>query len=135
MARLLIVDDDADVTSSLVEVLGDLGHVVECARDAERALALARANPPDAVIVDVELPGPTGPELAAALLAEGGGLTRIPIVLISGSVGLADAVGRVGTPYHLAKPFRIGALLETVERALRERRGPAPSPRPDGSSG
>lgn len=77
--RILVVDDDRDVREMLREALSDASYRVDCARDAEEALELIRANIYAAAILDFDLPGMNGvmlhrkiremdPELARATL-------------------------------------------------------------------
>jgi DNA-binding NtrC family response regulator len=54
------------------------------------------------------------------------GMERIPVVLVSGIVGLTDVARRVGTPYFMGKPFDLDKLLGMLERALKEKRPPVP---------
>ncbi len=71
--RVLVVEDDADAAESLALLLRGWGHDVQVARNGERALAAARARPPDTVLLDLNLgDGPDGLEVAYRLRGEAG---------------------------------------------------------------
>ena len=126
MAHLLLVDDDND----LVEALGDLlraeEHVVHTASTGEEGLLVLRsASLPDALVLDVDMPVLGGPGMAHKMLLHNCGEERVPIILVSGNPDLPEIAERMGTPYFLAKPCRIGAFLELLDRALSERLAPS----------
>ena len=60
MSRILIVDDEASICWALRESLTDEGHDVDVASSAEQGLQLARATRPDALVLDIRLPGTDG---------------------------------------------------------------------------
>ncbi|MBS2027619.1 MAG: response regulator [Deltaproteobacteria bacterium] len=128
MADLVIVDDDDDVAALLSEFLSAEGHRCRIAHDGREGLALIHASRPDLILLDVEMPVLNGPDMAYQLLVHDSGLEEIPIVLLSGVVGLPQVAAMVGTPYFLAKPYRIDDALHLVEIGLRERAVPHPSP-------
>jgi two-component system cell cycle response regulator DivK len=126
MATVLIVDDNADIRTLLATVVEMAGHQVREASDGRKAVEAAAANRPDLMLVDVEMPVLTGPEMAYELFLRNFGLEKIPIILFSGIVGLYEIAERVGTPYFLGKPCSPDVLLGMVERALREHVSPQP---------
>jgi len=129
MADLLVVEDNPDLAESLLAVLVDLGHQVDAACDGEEGLRrLASRKLPDLVLLDVEMPVLSGPGMAYRMLVEDAGKDRIPVILLSGVMDLPKVAAKVGTPYFLAKPYTIDALLKLLDRALVERRAPHPSP-------
>jgi PAS domain S-box-containing protein len=69
-ARLLVVEDHPDVAEGVVMLLELLGHDVQLAPDGDAALSLARANPPEAMLIDIGLPGMDGYEVARHLRAD-----------------------------------------------------------------
>ena len=123
---LLIVDDDSDLADLLAEALRSEGHQVTVAYDGAEGLRLVSAQRPDLLLLDVEMPLVDGPEMAYQLLLRNCGQENIPIVLLSGVVDLPQVAARVGTPYFLAKPYDVEALLPLVDRALAERIPPRP---------
>jgi CheY-like chemotaxis protein len=127
MSDLLIVDDDRDTASVVAEILADAGHVCRMARDGNEGLSLVAERRPELVLLDVEMPVMTGPEMATMLALRNRGDEKIPVVLISGIVGLEDIAAVVGTPYYLPKPYSVGAFMKVVDRALTERASPHPA--------
>lgn len=127
MAQILVVDDDQDVAESLSDILVDEGHEVRIAANGLEGLLSATSQIPSLVLLDVEMPVLSGPDMAYQLRLRDEGVEHVPIVLMSGSTRLEQAVRRVGTPYYLAKPFSLDAMLALVNRALHERVPPAPA--------
>jgi CheY-like chemotaxis protein len=127
MANLLIVDDDRDLAEIVEGALEGLGHECRIAHDGREGLMLVEARWPDLVLLDVEMPILTGPDMAQALFLRNCGAEKIPVILISGIIGLSQIAARVGTPYFLAKPYPFKALLGLVARALAERIPPHPA--------
>jgi DNA-binding response OmpR family regulator len=126
MADLLVVEDDEDVAFLIEAFLEREGHRVRRASDGEEGLARLSERLPELVIMDVEMPLLSGPAMAARMLIEDVGRERIPLLLVSGAIGLSSIAERVGTPYALPKPFDPTDLIALVSRALRERRAPTP---------
>ncbi len=81
---------------------------------------------PDLVVLDVEMPVLTGPEMAYEMFIRNCGVEKIPIILTSGVVGLDEVAEMVGTRYFLAKPYDSNALLKLIDRTLHERVPPRP---------
>jgi len=126
MAELLIVDDDEDIVDALADVAAGEGHTVRIAHDGVEGLECLKSAPVDLIVLDVEMPRLTGPEMAYELFVLDAGREKIPIVLLSGKVDLARVAATVGTPYFLAKPPALDALLALMTRALAERTPPRP---------
>ncbi len=125
-ASVLIVDDDDDVAELLAEVVQSLGHSVRVARDGKEGLCKIEEQLPDVVLLDVEMPKLTGPQMAYRMFITDVGKEQIPIILLSGAVNLRDFARQVGTPYYLAKPFDVSQLMSLLARALAERELPTP---------
>jgi CheY-like chemotaxis protein len=126
VASVLIVEDDPINAETLTSVLEDEGHLVRVARDGQEGLEKIDEAMPDLVLLDVEMPVMNGPEMAYQMFVIDCGREEIPIVLLSGVAALSEIAARVGTPYFHAKPYRIGAVLALIARALDERRAPVP---------
>ena len=132
-ADILVVDDDDDLAGVIADVLALQGHRVRRGNSGYEGLRLLHERIPDLVILDVEMPHLTGPEMAYRMFLHDAGLENVPVVLVSGALGLTEIAERAGIPYVLAKPFDLPVFLALVERALSERRPPAPhhgAPRP-----
>jgi CheY-like chemotaxis protein len=128
MADLLIVDDDQDVAELLSDVLSARGHRVRIAQNGEEGLRELGSQVPDAVLLDIEMPVLDGPGMAYQMFVRDCGLEAIPIVLLSGAVGLERVAARVGTPYFLGKPYSLDAVLALCNKAVAERTPPTPRP-------
>ena len=70
MARVLVVDDSADTVAMLAFHLKEQGHQVSAAYGGEEALRLVATEPPDLVLLDVNMPGMNGLEVCGRLKAE-----------------------------------------------------------------
>ena len=128
MASILIVDDESDIVELSTELLESAGHRVQTGRNGEEGLKALAAGPlPECVLLDVDMPVLNGPGMAHAMLRHDAGEECIPILLVSGRDDLAEVARCIGTPYFLTKgaPGYGKALLELLDRALRERRAPA----------
>lgn len=126
MADILVVDDDADSAETVGQLLETAGHNIRVASDGLAGLAEVARQLPDLVVLDVEMPVLDGPAMAFDMILRDAGSEKIPVVLISGSLDLDAVAARVGTPYLLAKPASMDAVLATVELALLERIPPKP---------
>jgi two-component system, OmpR family, response regulator len=123
--QLLIVEDDARMSSVLQEGLEEEGHVITVAESGTEGLAFARATRFDAIVLDVMLPGLDGLTVARKLRSEG---NQTPILMLTARDRLPDVVGGLdsGADDYLAKPFSFEELLARL-RAV-SRRGPIPQP-------
>jgi CheY-like chemotaxis protein len=127
MANVLIVDDDPQVAKVSARGLSAKGHRVRTAVTGLDGLRVLEHEPvPDCVILDVDMPVLTGPEMALEMLRHDAGLEKVPIVLVSGRGDLPEIASRVGTPYYLSKgsSHYLQILLGLVARALAERVAP-----------
>ena len=128
-ATLLIVDDEEAISWALRKAFERLGHTVGVAASAEAALDLAEKLKPDAIILDVRLPGMDG-LTALGRLRE---ITRnAPIIVITAHGNLSTAVRAVegGAFDYLAKPFDLSQALDAVARALASHTRPVEEPTP-----
>ncbi len=113
--RVLVVDDEPDVLSSIMRYLQRLGHEIRGASSAEEALQILASWKPHVVLSDVGMPGMDGLELCAMI---GEGPNPIPVVLMSGLADdLADRAKNAGVYELVAKPPRMAELNELLQRA------------------
>ena len=124
MAHLLIVDDEQSICWGLARLGKDMGHSVSSAASAEEALALAARQSPDAIVLDVRLPGMDGLTAMERLHAD---LGPVPVILITAHGELETAVEAVrrGAFDYLVKPFDLGVAERAIRRALEPPRLPA----------
>lgn len=121
-ARILTIDDDSIVRSSMAVYLEDCGYEVLQADNGLSGLALFRSAQPDIVLVDLQMPECNGLEVLAALADEA---PDVPAVVVSGTGALQDAIEalRRGAWDYLSKPVYDLKLLEhRVEQALEKAR-------------
>ncbi len=120
MKHVLIVDDEVAVCWSLQRALSREGHSVAVAASAEQGLTLARSQRPDAVVLDVRLPGMDGLTALEMLREIAPG---VPAIVITAFGNLSTAVKAVegGAFDYLTKPFDLGQALDAVRRALARR--------------
>ena len=121
MANVLIVDDDDDIRSLVSMLVEAAGHSVQQATNGREGVEAVAEQRPDLVVLDVEMPVLTGPEMAYEMFIRNCGVEKIPIILTSGVVGLDEVAEMVGTRYFLPKPYDPTALLQLIERTLHER--------------
>src|SRR5579859_8176747 len=125
-AEILLVDDDADAADVLMDALEAAGYRVRVAHDGQEGLDRLEEGYPDMVVLDVEMPKLTGPEMAMQMFVKNLGKEKIPILLCSGVLNLHGIASRVGTPYFIGKPYTLEAVLRLVAQVLIERKPPAP---------
>lgn len=126
MANLLVVDDDDDIVEGLEDLLAPEGHTVLVAHDGVEGLARLDEAVVDAVLLDVEMPRLTGPQMAYEMFLRDAGREKIPIILLSGQMDLRRIAAIVGTRYYLAKPYSVDDLFAMIDRALVEQAPPTP---------
>ena len=121
--RILVVDDDPMVASTVQRVLRPEGYDVEVALGGAQALEQARAHPPDLVVLDLMMPGIDGLEVCRQLRTGG----NLPILMLTARSGTADRVRGLdtGADDYLVKPFAYAELLARVRALLRRTPPPA----------
>ena len=119
-ANILIVEDDSDIATAIAAHLTALAHRVRTASNGLEGLRSIAEDPPDVIVLDVEMPILDGPGMIEALAIERAGQPRIPIVLISAAMRIEKIARWVETPYYLRKPFSLVHLEAMVNAALRK---------------
>jgi two-component system nitrogen regulation response regulator NtrX len=119
--RILIVDDDSGVRNVLRRILGSAGYAVQEAGDAFQALDLLDAQPPDAALLDLKMPGMDGLGLLANLRQRG---LEIPVVVLTGHGDefTSQQVLDAGAAAYLTKPPDRADLLLAVRGAVAQGR-------------
>ena len=121
---LLLVDDDAPIRRMLARTLGAEGYAVEAVADGGAALAAVERNVPDAIVLDVTMPGVDGLAVTRRLRAKG---LRVPILLLTARDALRDRVDGLdaGADDYLVKPFEVEELMARIRVMLRRNAPPA----------
>jgi two-component system response regulator MprA len=116
--RILVVDDDRAVREALRRALTLGGYEVQVAEDGEQALESVVQAVPDAVVLDVGLPGVDGLEVCRRLRRLG---NRVPILILTARDAVADRIDGldVGADDYMVKPFDVGELKARLRALLR----------------
>lgn len=120
---ILVVEDNALNLKLVRDVLEHAGFVVRAAESAEAGIAEAVADPPDLVLMDLQLPGMDGFGGLHALRSDPA-TCGIPVLAVTALAMPQDReqVQRAGFDGYIAKPISVGDLPEQVRTALRSRR-------------
>jgi two-component system cell cycle response regulator DivK len=121
MARVLVVEDNPANMTLATFLLESAGHVVLSARDAETGLTVARAEHPDLILMDIQLPGMDG--LQATLLLKADEVTRdIPVIALTALAmkGDEERIRAAGCDGYIAKPLSYKSFLATITARLEQ---------------
>lgn len=133
MKRVLVVEDDPELSSMLVELLAGEGYRVDVARDGQQGLHLALSRDYDVLVLDRGLPAIDGLDLLGRVRRAG---RDVPVLVLS-ALGLArDRVEGLdaGAEDYLGKPFDVDELLARLRALVRRHVDDAPTlPVPGGS--
>jgi len=119
---ILIVEDDPDIRKILQYNLSREGFDTRFAATGEEGLDLARTLAPDAVILDLMLPGMDGLEVCK-LLKYDARTRNIPVLMLTAKSSETDEIVglEIGASDYLTKPFNVGVLLARVKNLLKSR--------------
>ncbi|HET7585837.1 MAG TPA: sigma-54 dependent transcriptional regulator [Gemmatimonadaceae bacterium] len=122
MTSVLVIDDEANIRRMVGALLVAEGYTVHDAPSGNAGLEIAIDDEPDAVLLDLMMPGPMDGMAVLAALRER--LPDVPVVMMSGRAGLADAVQamKLGAFHFLEKPLAPEHVLLTLRSALELRR-------------
>lgn len=128
MKKILIVDDEVDIASSIQYVLNQEGFATVLAHDGNKAMDAYDRERPDLVILDLMMPGIDGYEVCRRVRAQD---KKTPIVMLTARTSEIDTVVglELGANDYVAKPVRLRELVARVKAHLRE----APEAKPDTS--
>jgi UDP-3-O-[3-hydroxymyristoyl] N-acetylglucosamine deacetylase len=115
--RILVVDDEANIVSSLKEILSDEGYNVSEAKDGLNALDMIRSDPPDLLLLDVWVPGMDGIEVLKTVKTYH---PEIEVLVMSGhgTIDTAVKATKLGAFDFIEKPFSMDSLIQSVKNAL-----------------
>lgn len=119
-STILVVDDTASILNVVAHTLAGAGYRPLTAATALDAVALARRERPDLILMDIMMPGLEG-SVASSLMHEIEELRDVPVLLMSAlpEEALRERAAEAGAAGFLAKPFKKERLLEIVRRTLR----------------
>jgi DNA-binding response OmpR family regulator len=119
MSKVLIADDDPDILDLVAFKLEQAGHHLVTAGDGITALAEARREPPDVVVLDVSMPGMSGLDICRELRADPA-TAAIPVILLTARAQEADVEAGfdVGADDYVTKPFSPRELVSRVAVVL-----------------
>jgi two-component system response regulator HydG len=115
--RVLVVDDDAVITTGLEQLLSQQGYLVDTAADGLNALGVCAQNRPDVVLTDLSMPRMDGMELMRKLLEND---ARLPVIVVTGAGDMQSAITamREGARDYVTKPVDPAKLTQSIERVL-----------------
>lgn len=120
MPRILVIDDEPLIRSTVVTILTREGFSVEEASDGQAGIAMCHKNPPDVVITDIFMPNRDGIEVLMELKRS---CPRTKIIAMTGGgqmrmMEIASAAKHLGAAHILHKPFERESLLAAVNAVL-----------------
>jgi DNA-binding response OmpR family regulator len=116
-ARIVVIEDDADIARLLELELVDAGYQADCFPNAMRGLAAVRELDPDLVVLDLGLPDLDGSEIAGRIRRTGS--TPILVLTARDAVASKVALFELGVDDYLVKPFHPAELLARIAALLR----------------
>jgi DNA-binding response OmpR family regulator len=122
-STILVADDDELLLALLTHRLSAKGYQVRAAQNGQDALDLARAERPDAIVLDAMMPVMDGFAALQELKADPA-LSRIPVIMLTALKGESDVVAALdaGAADYLVKPFMAEELVSRLGRLLRTER-------------
>ena len=119
--RILIVDDEKNIVSSLTGILADEGYDVTKTGDGVEALELIQADPPDLVLLDIWLPGMDGIEVLKTVKNYH---PEIEVIIMSGhgTIDTAVKATKLGAQDFIEKPFSLDRITQSIAEVLSNRR-------------
>jgi len=121
--RVLLVDDDQDILTSMQAAFEPTGAVIDTASNGNKAVELAEKTQPDLVVLDMMLPGRSGFLVLEKIKAKKPRNTKPFVIMITGNQGARHKMyaESLGVSEYLNKPVKMDKLIATAERLL----GPA----------
>jgi len=120
VTTILVIEDEPDIRDLIRLTLELDGMSVVPAADGAEGLASAEAAPPDAIVLDVMMPGIDGWEVLSRLKGLGGPVAEVPVVMLTARTGTLDRIrgGIEGAVRYVTKPFNPAELRDTLLEVL-----------------
>ena len=121
MKKILIVEDDPDIASTVDYNLREEGYLTEKTGDGRQVLDLAKTFKPDLILLDVMLPGMNGFDICKTLKSNNR-TSSIPIIMLTVKSGEVDVVLglELGADDYVTKPFSVRVLMARIKNILRK---------------
>lgn len=119
--HVLVVDDEDEIRHMLRLLLEASGYMVSEACNGQECIAMANANPPDAIILDVMMPKMNGGKVARTL-KKNEATSLIPIIMLTGldeKKYMKAALWELGVDFYVVKPADPEDILDKVEQAVK----------------
>ena len=116
---ILVVDDTPENIDVATALLASK-YTVKAAVNGPMALKIAEKQPPDLILLDIQMPGMDGYEVCRRLKADPA-TSAIPVIFLTGESGVESEVAEAGGSDYVTKPVDSGVLLSTVEKHLADR--------------
>lgn len=110
---ILVVDDDAPIITLMRSLLREFGYEARTATSGPAAIEAARAEAPDLVLLDKNMPGMSGEDVIRTLRGEVG-LQEVPILLLTGDPVTRQEIDELGANGTVQKPFDLQDLLAQI---------------------
>ncbi len=129
MDRILVVEDESDISDLVTYNLEKHGYETDVARSGEEALGLIRSRPYRLIVLDLVLPGLTGMDLCR-ILKNDPAAASIPIIMLTARSTEADKVDglEAGADDYITKPFSVKEFIARVKAVLKRAERPHERP-------
>jgi DNA-binding response OmpR family regulator len=118
--RILLVDDDTDIVSSMQAAFEPTGAVIETATNGNKAVELAEKDQPDVVVLDMMLPGRSGFLVLEKIRARKPKNVKPFVIMITGNQGARHKMyaQSLGVSEYFTKPVKMDKLIATAEKLV-----------------
>lgn len=116
---MLIVEDDGDLGTSIVEYLSEEGLEAKLARDGEQAMRMVDSLAPAVMVLDLMMPRRDGFSVLRELRSDGR-IAALPVIVVTAAFGLSERLyaTELGAADHITKPFKLEDLLGRIVGVL-----------------
>ena len=120
MAKIVVIEDEADLRDILVEELTDMGHEISIAVNGEEGLQVILEETPDLILADINMPKLDGRELRNLLVSEHPNHAEIPFCFMSAFADQQDIKEgmKTGATHYFTKPLDYGELEDWIGERL-----------------
>lgn len=112
--KILVVDDDQPILTLMQNLLREFKFDTLLADSGETAIALARSERPDLILLDMKMPTMSGEDAIQAIRSQPG-LKQVPIVILSGEPVSRQELASVGADGAVQKPFDLNDLIQKIQ--------------------